>query len=289
MVGLNLRTYAKPTWCPGCTNYAILSISEQAIKELIEEGFASKKDFVMTAGIGCHGKIFDYLGINGYYGLHGRALSLGIGIKLANPELKVITYAGDGDMLAEGLDHLIHASRDNPDVTLVLHNNQVFALTTGQHTPTTEPGYFSKSLGRPSFEKPLNPIALTLMAGATFVARVYSLDLKHFKEVLKKAIKHKGFSFVEVLQPCITFNDTRKYFQERIYHLEDEGHDPSDFNAALKKAMEWDYSLDPNRRVPVGIFYETERPTLEEQLGVKPWYKVQRSFDERIFEEVAVQ
>ena len=273
---IKLDTYAKKTWCPGCTNFAVLAAFKNAIKELIEEGFAEKKDFVITTGIGCHGKMFDYLDLNGYYGLHGRALSLAIGIKLGNSKLHPITFAGDGDMYAEGLDHFTHACRSNPDVTLIVHNNQVFALTTGQHTPTTEKGFKSKSLGRVTFEKPLNPIALALISGCTFVARGFALDINHLKYLIKEAIRHKGFGFIDVLQPCITFHNTIDYFRKRVYKLEEIGHNYRSFDEALEKALEWNYQLDENAKIAIGIFYKEERETLEESLNCKEWYKIRR-------------
>ena len=287
MVFQNLFTNVEKTWCPGCPNYSILIAFAQAVDELVREGKLELKNLVITTGIGCHGKIFDYLKVNGYYGLHGRSLSLAIGIKLANPKLTVVNFVGDGDIYNEGLDHLIHAFRINPDITTIVHNNQVFALTTGQHTSTTEVGYKSKSLGRETFEKPLNPILLALVSGASFVARVYALDIKHMKEVFKEAMLHKGYSFIDVLQPCITFHDTRKYFNERVYKLEElEDYDYENLEMAIEKAREWDYTLNPEAKIPVGIFYKKERETLEEALESKEWYKVKREYN---FRELAIK
>ena len=251
----DLNTPVENTWCPGCGNFGILTAVKGAIADLVNEGFAELKDFVLTADIGCGSKIYDYIKINGYYGLHGRAVALAVGIKLANPELKVIAFGGDGGLLNEGIAHLVHAARYNSDITTVMHNNQVFALTTGQATATTERGFRGKSTPLGTFEEPLNPITLMIESGATFVAREFSYDVAPLKETLKAAIKHKGFSIIDVLQPCVSFHDTTEYFRKRIYRLEDEGHDPYDREAALKKAREWGYDLDPDARIPVGVFY----------------------------------
>jgi len=280
----DLRTQCKISWCPGCTNFGILTAFTQAISELINEGKIRKEEIVITGGIGCAGKIVDYINVNSFEGLHGRALPLGIGIKLGNPNLKVIVFQGDGDTYNEGLEHFISAAKENPDVKLIVHDNSVFALTTGQHTFTTEPGFYSRSLGTFVFEKPLNPIALALVSGATFVARGYALWIDHLKYIIKEAILHKGFSFIEVLQPCITFHDLRSYYEKRMYKLEDIGHNPASFEEALKRSLEYDYTMSDNAKIPIGIFYKSERKTLEEGLEAKEWYKIERVLNKEILE-----
>lgn len=281
----DLNTPVQITWCPGCGNFGILTAVKGAIADLVNEGFAERKDFVLTADIGCSSKIYDYLNINGFYGLHGRAVPLAVGIKLANPELRVIAFGGDGGLLNEGIAHMVHAARYNSDVTVVLHNNQVFALTTGQATATTERGFRGKSTPLGTFEEPLNPIALMIESGATFVAREFSYDVVHLRETLKAAIKHRGFSVVDVLQPCVSFHDTTQYFRERVYRLEEDGHDPHDREAALKRAREWSYDLDPDARIPVGIFYvNDEREPYEEgwpSIRKGPFWKRERKRDWR--------
>lgn len=264
-----LNTPAEITWCPGCTNFAILSSVKMAIAELINEGFAKLENFVMSSGIGCHAKIYDYIKINGFYSIHGRVPPTLIGMKLANPELIAIGFAGDGDAYAEGFEHLIHAARFNADITMIIHNNQIFALTTGQPTPTTGRGAKTKATPFGNPYPTFNPISLMLEAGATFVAREYALDVQNLKNTIKEAIKHRGFSFVEVLQPCITFNDLREFISKRIYRIE-----PMDFEEALRKAKEWNYEIEEDARIPVGIFYKTERETLEDALKVKKWHEV---------------
>ncbi len=242
------------TWCPGCSNFSILASVQNTIKEL-----GIEKNLAITTGIGCHGKIFDYLPYSGVYCLHGRAIPTGIGIKIGNPNLKVICFTGDGDTYAEGIGHFIHACRYNIDMTLIVHNNQTFSLTTGQPTPTSEPTYKDKTMLIGSFGQPLNPIKLALSAGASFVARTYANDIKHTTEILKQAIKHKGFSFVEILQPCIIFHDTRKILSENIYKINTS----KNLDEAMKKASEYNYNL--KGKIPVGIFWQEEKQTLEEQ------------------------
>jgi len=263
-----LNTPVEITWCPGCTNFAILTAAKRAIAELVNEGFP-KENFVISSGIGCHAKIYDYINTNGFYSIHGRVPPTLTGMKLANPELKVIGFAGDGDAYAEGIEHLIHAARMNADITMVIHNNQIFALTTGQPTPTTEEGFKTKATPQGNPYPPFNPIVLMLEAGATFVAREYALDINNLTETLKEAIKHRGFSFVEVLQPCISFHDTREFISRRIYRIQ-----PMSFEDALRVAREWDYSPREDARIAVGVFYREERPTLEDKLRPKVWHRV---------------
>ncbi len=275
---MNLETYAKKTWCPGCGNFGILSAFQQALNDLEKEKRMKQEEFVIVTGIGCHGKIFDYLKLSGFYGLHGRTLPVSIGIKVSNPKLHVIAFAGDGDTYCEGISHFIHACNYNYDVKLFVHNNQVFALTTGQPTATTETNFVSPTTPYGKKEKPLNPVLLALISGATFVARAFAIDVDYLKEIMKKAILHKGFSFVDILQPCVSYHRTAKFFRKSLYRLEEFGHDPSDFRAALEKALEWDYSMEEGRRIPIGVFYQKETNTMEEKLKIKkPFYKVHRN------------
>lgn len=274
-----LDTYAENTWCPGCGNFGILTAARQAISELVEEGYPLNK-FTLVAGIGCHAKIYDYININGFYSIHGRVLPTAIGIKMANPDLIVIGFGGDGDTYAEGTAHFIHAARYNANITMVVHNNQVFALTTGQATPTSEKGYRGKSTPEGKWDEPMNPILLALTAGATFVARGYAYDVKHLTWLIKEGVKHRGFAFIDVIQPCVTFHNIAPYVRERMYKLEETDHDPTNYQDALKRAMEWNYNLDPKAKIPIGIFYKVERETLEEGFGRRvPYYKVSRNID----------
>ena len=283
MKNLNLQTKAQNTWCPGCFNFVILWAFQEVIRELIKERKLQKKNLVVVTGIGCHGKIYDYLDLNGFYTLHGRVIPTAVGIKLGNPELTVVGFGGDGDTFAEGIAHFLHACNTNPDITMLVHDNQVFALTTGQMTPTTEKEYKGPSSPEGKKTNPINPITLALAAGASFVARSSATHKQHLKRILKEAIVHKGFSFVDILQPCITFHNTAPYLSKRIYDLKKERYNPRNFDLAFQKALEWNYSLDQKSRIPIGIFYKKRRETFEEgffQLK-KPWYQVQRKVNYR--------
>ncbi|MCK4444829.1 MAG: 2-oxoacid:ferredoxin oxidoreductase subunit beta, partial [Thermoplasmata archaeon] len=245
------------TWCPGCGDMGLLNAFKKAVVALVEEGFVKKENIVISSGIGCHAKISDYLNLNSFYSIHGRAITTISGMKLGNPDLKVVSFQGDGDALAEGIAHIVHAAKRNIDATLIVHDNRVYSLTTGQFTPTSEKGFKGKSTPKGSVEEPMNPIALVLASGATFVARAYVGKIKHLQEIFKEAIKHEGFSFVQVMQPCVTFLNTFKEWNELAYIMED--HDPSDFDAAWKRAQEKD-------KMPLGIFYQTKAPTYEKEL-----------------------
>lgn len=254
---MTIETKSKITWCPGCFNFQILDGVKKALKD------KDLKDFALVTGIGCHAKMFDYLSINGINTLHGRVLPTMLGIKVGNPNLNVIGFSGDGDAYAEGISHLIHAARYNADMKYFVHNNQVFALTVGQPTPVTEIGFKDKTNPLGVKLEPLNPIKLMLASGATFVARVFA-DSKQIQSVLKEALKHKGFAFVEIIQPCLIFHPDVGY-KDKTYML-DEKHDKKSFSQAWKKAEEFDYnSLDKKTKIPLGIFYQVEKPTFEDK------------------------
>jgi 2-oxoglutarate ferredoxin oxidoreductase subunit beta len=257
---MNLDTYCQKTWCPGCSNFAILEAVKRAISELTEEGI-KKENFAITCGIGCHGKIVDYLNVNSFYGLHGRCVCTAQGMKLANPELKVIAFVGDGDIYNEGISHLIHAAKRNSDITVLVLDNRNFALTVSQFTATSPKGFKGSSTPKGSVEEPFNPLEIVMSAGATFVARGYALNIDHLKDLIKKGILHKGFSFIEILQPCITFFDNRKFYEERIYQIKNH----LSKEEAREKILEWDYS-NGSLKIPIGIFYEAEKPTFEDQI-----------------------
>ena len=282
----DLDTKMEKTWCPGCPNFLILEAFKEAVLELDDENKNKIQDMAIVAGIGCHAKIFDYLNMSGFYGLHGRVLPVAQGIKIGNPNLTVVGFGGDGDTFAEGASHFVHACRRNSDITMIVHDNQVFALTVGQPTPTSEKGFLDGYPEPGVQEKPLNPLALALVSGASFVARGSALDKDYLKELIKKAVEHKGFSFIDVLQPCIIFHNVVPYFKKNVYKL-DETHDKSSFGLAFKKALEWDYCFDQDRPIPTGVFYQVEKPIFEDQLpSKKPFYLVERQISkEEIFKE----
>ena len=240
----NLKTNAEITWCPGCGNFGIFTALKNAIPKLEAKGI-NREDIVITAGIGCHAKIFDYLNLSGLYGLHGRNSSNAEGIKIANPDLKVITFSGDGNGLGEGLAHTIFAAKRNQDITMILHNNGVYALTTGQFSPLTDQGWKGPSTPSGSFEVPFNAISLLIEVGATFVARSYAGDIKHLTETIVKAIEHEGFSFIEVLQPAMPYHKWEEY-RNKIKILDNR---PKIKEEALKVARKLD-------KYTIGLFYQ---------------------------------
>jgi 2-oxoglutarate ferredoxin oxidoreductase subunit beta len=259
MEAKDFGTSAKNTWCPGCGNFAILNATKAVLKSLVDEGTPAE-NIVMVAGIGCHAKIADYVNVNSFYSIHGRVLPPAQGIKIANPGLKVVCFAGDGDAYGEGLDHLIFAAKRNIDITILIHNNRVYGLTTGQYTPTSPRGFKGRSTPRGTFESPLNPLELMLASGASFVARAYSGKLDMLKAIMKEAISHRGFAIVDVLQVCATFFNLYDYYNKKVYELKD--HDPSNFDRACARVREWDYSSDAP--IALGVFYRTEAPRFEE-------------------------
>ncbi|MGQ9788126.1 MAG: thiamine pyrophosphate-dependent enzyme [Candidatus Hadarchaeaceae archaeon] len=252
-------TPAKNTWCPGCNNFGILGVVKQVLTELVNSDEAKLEEIVVLSGVGCHGKISDYLRVNSFYCLHGRVLPAAMGVKVANQRLKVIAFAGDGDAYSEGISHVIHAARRNLDLTLIVHDNEVFALTTSQVTPTTKVGFRTKSAPKGSFETPLNPLQLMLACGATFVARGFSGEPKLLKRTMLEAVRHRGFSFIDVIQECVTFNPIREKYLPKMYDLNNEGHNFTSFEAAWMRAGE-------TERIPLGIFYRVEKQTYEKQL-----------------------
>lgn len=259
----NILTKTIPTWCPGCFNFQILAGFKNFIEKEIKEG-KSKKDFAIVSGIGCHGKVYDYLNLNGINTLHGRVLPTCLGIKIGNPNLEVYGFSGDGDAYSEGISHLVHAPRYNSNFTYIVHNNQIFALTVGQPTPVTEKNFKDKTTPEGVKNPPLNPIKLMLSLGCGFVARVFA-DVKHIEWILKEAKKHKGFKFIEIIQPCIIFHPDKDY-KKNALSLEGIKHDSSDFNKAMKMAEMFDYNgIKENTKIPWGIFYKKTTQTFEEK------------------------
>lgn len=246
-------------WCPGCGDFAILTI----LKETLSELGVKPERIVLVSGIGQAGKTPHYLRVNVFNGLHGRALPAATAIKAANPDLTVIAESGDGCVYGEGGNHFIHTIRRNPNLTNIVHNNMVYGLTKGQASPTSQIGFSTSAQVRGVFLEPFNPIAVAIALDASFVARTFAADKNESKEILKKALGHKGYALVDIFQPCVSYNkvNTYEWFKEHTYYLE-ESHDPYDRLEAFRRATE----KDP---LPLGIFYlSPDKPTFEENTAV---------------------
>lgn len=246
----------KPTWCPGCGNYSIHTALKQALEEL---GLAPH-EVVLSSGIGQAAKMPQYIDVNGFNGLHGRALPPAIGIRFANKNLKVIVESGDGDTYGEGGNHFIHTIRRNVDIAHFVHNNQVYGLTKGQASPTTAMGQRTTMQFDGVKLEPVNPIALALAAGAGFVARGFSGDIPHLVYLMKEAITYKGYALLDILQPCVVWNrvNTFRWYRERVYKLPEE-YDYTDKKIAYEKAFEF------GDRIPIGILYRVEKEIYEDK------------------------
>ena len=282
------KTNVYVDWCPGCGDFGILSALQMALAEL---GLEPHK-VVVVSGIGNSGKTPHFIKANGVHTLHGRLLPFAMGIKIANPDLEVIGVGGDGDGLGIGAGHFVNAGRRNIDMTYLIYNNGVYGLTKGQASPTLQLGLKTKSLPKPNINQAINPVALAITSGYTFVARGYTFDVMHLKNIIKQGIQHKGLAFIDCLQPCPTYNDinTKEWYggedrkdpttgkpQSRLYKLEDTGFDPvvhecsEDFKkkvAGMEKAQEWD------DKIPIGVFYKNElEPTFQNRLTERiPFY-----------------
>jgi 2-oxoglutarate ferredoxin oxidoreductase subunit beta len=245
-------------WCPGCGNFGILKIVKQALAELD----IKPEELVMASGIGQAAKTPHYLKNNVFNGLHGRAIAAAMAIKATNPQLTVIVESGDGCSFGEGGNHFIHNILRNPNITHLAHDNMVYGLTKGQASPTSQFGFITPVQVQGVTNEPFNPLALAIALDAAFVARVSITDQEKSLEVIKQAISFKGYSFVDILQPCVSFNkvNTWKWFRENVYYLEDS-HDPSNRTNAFKRATE-------KGKLPLGVFYKNEKPSFEDYLPV---------------------
>ncbi|KAA2280759.1 2-oxoacid:ferredoxin oxidoreductase subunit beta [Candidatus Nitrosocosmicus sp. SS] len=278
------KTTVHNDWCAGCGDFGILN----AIQMTLYEMKILPHNAAIFSGIGCSGKTPHFINTFGIHTLHGRVLPFAQGAKLANPSLNIIAVGGDGDGLGIGSGHFVNAGRRNIDLTYIIYNNGVYGLTKGQASPTLKLGVKTKSLPQPNVNESINPIALACISGFTFVARGYSYDVKYLKEIIKKGIVHKGLSFIDVLQPCPTYNDinTKDWYQSyktdednpsikipKIYKLEDQGYDgtvkeegdmATKILSAIEKSREWE------DRIPVGVFYENKLiPTFGERLQTR--------------------
>ena len=253
-----LDTKEIPTWCPGCGNHLILAALKKAVSQMNLE----PSEVVVVSGIGCSAGLPHWIETYGFHSIHGRALPVATGVKLANHELNVIVVSGDGDGYGIGLNHLVHAMRRNLDITYIGHNNQIYGLTLGQTSPTTEHGGKTVSTPNGSIEVPINPISLALSSGATFIGRGYAGNGKQLTDLIVEGTEHRGFALIDVFQPCVTFNkvNTFEFFNKRVYDLQKENHNIHDFGNAFVKSFEY------GERIPTGLFYKTERDTYADDL-----------------------
>ena len=254
----DLKGKVDPDWCPGCGDFGVLAALQKALVAL-----QIQPDNVVTiSGIGCSSNLPGYIDTYGMHTLHGRALAVATGVKLSNHDLTVVVTGGDGDGFGIGGNHFIHTMRRNVDLVYLAMDNQIYGLTTGQTSPTSQVGMKTKSAPFGNVEPPINPISLALAAGATFVARGFSGEQKHLTELIKQAIQHKGFAFVDVFSPCVTYNhdNTGPWFKQRVKKLEDDAsYDPTSWIAAMHKSQIW------GDEIPIGKFFQrTDVPALHQ-------------------------
>jgi 2-oxoglutarate ferredoxin oxidoreductase subunit beta len=244
-----------PAWCPGCGNFGILSGVKKALVELDID----PHDVLLVSGIGQAGKLPHYMKGNVFNSLHGRPIPPAVAAKIANKDLTVIAISGDGDGYGEGGNHFVHAARRNHDITYLVHNNQIYGLTKGQTSPTSDIGFVTKTTpqGAPP---PVNPISLAIAAGSTFVARAFAGDIDYLSSIIEQGINHRGFALIDILQPCVSFNhkNTYQWYRDRVYKMEEgKEYNSSDKVAAFKKAQEW------GNHIPIGVFYRENKPVYE--------------------------
>jgi 2-oxoglutarate ferredoxin oxidoreductase subunit beta len=257
----DLKGKVDPDWCPGCGDFGVLAAIQKALMELR----IPTHNIITISGIGCSSNLPGYINTYGMHTLHGRALAVATGLKLANHELTVLVTGGDGDGFGIGGNHFVHCMRRNVDLLYIVMDNQIYGLTTGQTSPTSRLGMKTKSMPFGNIEAPVNPISLALAAGATFVARGFSGEQKHLTELIKQGIQHQGFSFLDVFSPCVTYNhdNTYQWFRPRVKKLEDDTtYDPTVWTAAMEKSLLW------GEEIPIGKFFQrTDLPTLH---GAEP-------------------
>lgn len=263
-------TQSTPNWCPGCGNYGIWV----ALKNALQELKIPAHKVVLVGDVGCSGKLSYWTDYNGFAGLHGRSIPIAEGIKMANSDLTIIVVGGDGGLLGEGLQHFLHACRRNVNIAVILHNNQVYGLTTGQTSPTSDPGYKSSTTPDGSYETPLNPSLLALTAQATFVSASFAGNVPHLTQTIKSAILHPGFALVDAYQPCVTYNyiNTYEFYSKRVYDVTTTPYKPNDRFRAMKKSTE----IEGGKKFPIGIlFQDTVKPSLQANIQnrVKPLVK----------------
>jgi 2-oxoglutarate ferredoxin oxidoreductase subunit beta len=266
-------------WCPGCGNFGILTAMRRALVAIGLE----PHQVLIVSGIGQAGKFPHYLHCHVLNELHGRPVPAAVAAKIANHELTVIAVSGDGDGYGEGGNHFISAMTRNVDMTYLVHNNQVYGLTKGQASPTSDYGFVTKTTPEGAW-MPLRPLALAISCDCSFVARSFSADTEHLTNIIQMAIQHKGFALIEVLQPCVSFNhqNTYDWYRKKVYKLEEEkGYDPTDRMDAFARALEW------GDRIPIGVIYRNDRPVYEAGLkALKEMPLVKQKLDPTVFEEL---
>lgn len=268
----------QPAWCPGCGNFSILKSFKDAMVEMDME----PHKFTIVSGIGQAAKFPHYVKCNVFNGLHGRALPVATGFRLANHEHTVMVFTGDGDCYGEGGNHFLHAIRRNINVKLFVHDNQIYGLTKGQASPTSMEGMKTKNQPFGVFAEQLNPMTLAVALDCSFVARGFTGETEHLKDLMNAAVNHRGFSLVDILQPCVSFNkiNTHEWYKQRVYHIEPD-YNPDDKEAALRKAEEW------GERIPIGIIYRNNRPLYEERIPViKEQPLVRQLFDTSMLQDI---
>ncbi len=242
-------------WCPGCGNHSII----KTLAEVLSDLELKPSDVLLVGGIGQAAKLNQYVNANGFSGLHGRSLPAAVAAKMVNEKLTVIVNTGDGDSYGEGGNHFLHNIRRNVDITHFAHDNQIYGLTKGQTSPTSDPCGDDRS-GACNLSKPFNPLLIALAAGATFVARSFSGNTEHLAKIMKAAINHKGYALVDILQPCVSFNKVNNfsYYKEHTYELEKE-YDKTNLETAILRSMEY------GPKIPIGILYQVQKPTYQQQ------------------------
>jgi 2-oxoglutarate/2-oxoacid ferredoxin oxidoreductase subunit beta len=255
----DLKSKDEIAWCPGCGNFGILLAVKKALVKLDRP----IKDTLLVSGIGQAAKLPHYIRCNCFNGLHGRALPAAAAAKMANRNLTVMVTTGDGDCYGEGGNHLIHNIRRNIDITVIVHDNQIYGLTKGQASPTTDPGYLTKVQPQGVILEPFAALEFAIALGAGFVARGFSQDVEHLTDLIVAGVNHKGFSLIDVLQPCVSFNkkNTYEWYSKRVYKL-DSSYDPGDKAAAFQKSAEW------GDKIPLGLIYRQDKPSFEDKSGL---------------------
>jgi 2-oxoglutarate ferredoxin oxidoreductase subunit beta len=280
----------RPTWCLGCGDFGIWN----ALKRAFVEAKLEPQQIMMVTGIGCGSKMPDYMHIPALNTLHGRTLVVATGYKLANHAMKVVCVHGDGDGYSMGANHLIQTIRRNIGMLDIIENNHVYGLTKGQYSPTSREGWVTKTSPDGAIERPLNPLALAISQGATFVARGFALDIAQLSKLIVAGLSHRGYGLIDVMQPCVSFNRSMGYawYRERVYQVADTNHDPANRDAALAIAFQYPGEGD---KIPLGIIYQNESvPAYEEKvptlaagpLATQPFYTRPAGEYHRLIEEL---